>query len=278
MVFSPFYSRIKKTLVLAGLALSALSCTHYVALEQRFSQYCPSCVKSIILRDVDTPLLLLTRATEMTSQPVRVYIDGDGTPWERPWRAAHKPRIHNPVALRLLQKDPAGGFYLGRPCYGLSTLPADCKQVFWTEGRYGADVIKLLHKGLDHIKIESSAEKITLVGFSGGGALAVILASERPDIASVITIAGNLDHTAWTQGFKYRALDASINPIDRLPFKIGGRRIHLTGKKDTQVPEALMMKAINQDTNAIHYSYPDFSHTCCWDEIWQQFLEQQLLP
>jgi len=41
--------------------------------------------------------------------------------------------------------------------------------------------------------------QIQLIGYSGGGATAALIAARRDDISRLITVAGNLDHDKWTQ-------------------------------------------------------------------------------
>ena len=43
---------------------------------------------------------------------------------------------------------------------------------------------------------ENRIKGIHLIGYSGGGAIAVLTASRREDVLSVRTIAANLDHSA----------------------------------------------------------------------------------
>src|SRR6266545_4164343 len=47
---------------------------------------------------------------------LHIYLDGDGTPWER-GRPAPDPTPRAPLVLRLMALDPAPRVYLGRPCY-----------------------------------------------------------------------------------------------------------------------------------------------------------------
>jgi poly(3-hydroxybutyrate) depolymerase len=45
-------------------------------------------------------------------------------------------------------------------------------------------------------KSTAEAERVVLIGLSGGGAVAALLAKQRTDMAALITACGNLDHAA----------------------------------------------------------------------------------
>ncbi|GAB2181920.1 hypothetical protein DLREEDagrD3_21430 [Denitratisoma sp. agr-D3] len=45
--------------------------------------------------------------------------------------------------------------------------------------------------------LQLGARRLTLVGYSGGAA--ALLAARCSDVVRLVTIAGNLDHRAWTR-------------------------------------------------------------------------------
>jgi pimeloyl-ACP methyl ester carboxylesterase len=50
---------------------------------------------------------------------------------------------------------------------------------------------------IDNARQRTDSRRIGLIGYSGGGALATLIAERRGDVAWLITIAANLDLAAW---------------------------------------------------------------------------------
>ena len=85
--------------------------------------------------------------------------------------------------------------YMARPCqYTLQTKQDRCQALDWLQGRYGDKAVSSLSNALDILKSKRAISGFHLVGYSGGGTLAVKLARMRKDILSVSTLAANLDH------------------------------------------------------------------------------------
>jgi hypothetical protein len=85
--------------------------------------------------------------------------------------------------------------YMARPCqFTLQTKQDRCEALDWLQGRYGDKAISSLSHALDVLKSKRSISAFHLVGYSGGGTLAVKLARIRTDVVSVATLAANLDH------------------------------------------------------------------------------------
>ena len=53
---------------------------------------------------------------------------------------------------------------------------------------------------------------LVLIGYSGGGVLAMLLAEQFPATQAVVTVAGNLDTDAWAIEHGYSPLRGSLNP------------------------------------------------------------------
>ena len=146
-------------------------------------------------------------------EPVRIYLEGDGLPWLRPNLMARDPTTRNPVALRLMLKDPGPAVYLGRPCYHQLDDRPLCTPWHWTAGRYSGTVVDSMATAIKKLTgTEPASTRIGLVGYSGGGALAMLIAQRLPQVDHVITIAGNLDPSAWTSLHGYSPLTGSENP------------------------------------------------------------------
>jgi len=97
------------------------------------------------------------------------------------------------------------------------------------------------------------------------------LAARRNDVVRLVTVAGNLDHRAWTEMHGLPALTDSLNPADEwralrtLPQRhfIGGRD-EVVGRRVTDAYLARFPS--NQQPEVV--TIPDFDHVCCWIERW----------
>ena len=85
---------------------------------------------------------------------------------------------------------------------------------YWTTHRFAPEVIRASDLALDRLKTLFGAQRLVLVGYSGGAAVALLVAARRHDMGQIITVAGNLDHQAWTHYHHVQALSGSLNPVD----------------------------------------------------------------
>jgi hypothetical protein len=200
--------------------------------------------------------------------PLWIFIEGDGRPWINGGREpATDPTTRNPVALHLATRTQARVLYLGRPCYDGHAQDAGCEPRHWTAARYSHQIVSSLHAAVRRHCAVQSCTDVVLVGYSGGGALAVLLARELQSVRGVITIAANLDIDAWTQHHGYLPLRASINPADAT-HSHPWREIHLIGVHDEIVPHAVIQKYLKKHPQAQVWEYESFDHVCCWIEEW----------
>jgi pimeloyl-ACP methyl ester carboxylesterase len=114
--------------------------------------------------------------------------------------------------------------------------------------------------------------KVTLVGYSGGGVLAMLIAVRIEQVETVVTIAANLDIDAWADHHGYSRLSGSLNPATQPPLPTRIRQIHLAGERDVRVPAKLSREALNRQPNAQHIVVPSFDHRCCWERDWPSIL------
>jgi hypothetical protein len=203
-----------------------------------------------------------------------VFIDGDGSPWiEGGSQVASDPTPHNPLALSLAAETPGNVLYLARPCYFAARNDSACTPHAWTDGRYGADVVDSLTDVLREFMLGHEIRDVVLVGYSGGGTLAVLIAPRiNAALVAVVTIAGNLDPDQWTTMHGYQALTTSLNPAlqPRLPADI--RQLHLVGALDRNVPPADMARYLAGVPPTQVWSFADFDHACCWVVQWPAIL------
>lgn len=207
---------------------------------------------------------------------LRVYLEGDGRPWLGPGRVARDPTTRNPVALELMRRDPGPAVYLGRPCYHRMDGIGRCSPWYWTAGRYSAEVVDALAEALESIARDWPADvRIGLVGYSGGGSLAMLMAERSPRIDAVISVAGNHDPDAWIRHHGYSPLTGSLNPALSAPLRGSIRQLHLLGEKDANVPARLVEPKLLRQPGGWLVKLRDFDHACCWPSIWHIVLEAQ---
>ena len=119
-------------------------------------------------------------------------------------------------------------------------------------------------------------QEIRWFGYSGGGALAMLLAARVEETASVVTVAANLDTELWTRLRGYGPLTGSLNPAlgPGLPARV--RQRHYAGDKDEIVPPQVVAAGpIPPGTLVV---VPGYDHRCCWAALWPQILRDTAGP
>ena len=171
-------------------------------------------------------------------EDINVYIEGDGYAWATSSDPSSDPTPLNPLALRLAAADGAPSvLYLARPCQFRPPGTRDsCDTPFWTSHRFAESVVAALDGVIDRTLPPSPRRRLTLIGYSGGGGLAVLLAARRADVAAVVTVAGNIAHGVWTSHFGISPLRGSLDPIDSAARLAAVPQLHLTGANDGIVP------------------------------------------
>jgi pimeloyl-ACP methyl ester carboxylesterase len=202
---------------------------------------------------------------------LHVYLAGDGEPWRFGRIPADDPTIGDTLALRLLALDPAPALYLGRPCYHGHVRDPGCDPWYWTHGRYGERVVASLAAALARLRRARGDPELWLIGHSGGGALALLLAARAPGVRGVVTIAGNLDPARWASLHGYAALEDSLDPA-ALP-RLAIRQVHLAGGRDENVPPALIERVARRQGAAFEV-HAEFDHRCCWERLWPGLLDR----
>lgn len=213
--------------------------------------------------------LFINKRYAYGNEPLHIYLDGDGRPWQTPTRVSVDPTPQNALLLKLMLLDPAPAIYLGRPCYFLLDDP-QCSPIWWTMQRYSPEVIESINAVIDQ-KLKPN-QKIVLIGYSGGGSLAMLVAEKRNDITAVLTLAANLDTERWNSYHHYSQLVGSLNPATQAPLAAKIEQLHLFGGKDNNTPKFLAERALSQQVNSEVKIYPDFDHQCCWTTIWPDIL------
>lgn len=221
-------------------------------------------------------LVAFVPETPVVAERLTVYIEGDGLAWITRDTASANPTPRDPVALRLaLAQAEGAAAYLGRPCQYVAAAPSECPNRYWTSHRFAPEVITSVDRAINVLKTRFGASRLTLVGYSGGGAVAALIAARRSDVERLITVAGNVDHRAWTSYHGLQPLSGSLNPADDLASLSDIPQWHFAGGRDTTVPPALIQAYANRfppDQRPHVRVEPEFGHRCCWAEQWPRLL------
>ena len=210
--------------------------------------------------------------------PLHIYLEGDGSPWIKETRVAADPTPRRAYALELMALDPSASAYIGRPCYHGQEGAQPCDPLLWTHKRYSKPVVDSMESVIRQIAAGKAQQELVLVGYSGGGVLAMLLAERLEATRSVVTIAANLDIDAWTDLHGYSPLADSLNPARRPPLPPFIHQFHLAGGRDERVPAQIIESVADLQPGSELLLYPEFDHTCCWLEIWPEVLDQIARP
>lgn len=202
-----------------------------------------------------------------------VYIEGDGKAWSSRTMLSTNPTPEKPVALELAVRDPSPNVvYLARPCQYIETgQDARCTEDYWSSRRFAPEVIAATGQAIDHFKRRAGAGAIHLVGFSGGAAVAALAAAKRSDVATLRTVAGNLDHVALHTHHKVSQLRGSLNALDVAPALARLPQVHFSGGRDEIVPAFIARRYADAagDSPCIRLvPVPGAGHETGWAEAW----------
>lgn len=213
------------------------------------------------------------------SPTLAAYIEGDGAAFVNRSTPSSDPTPRDPLAFKLALADPSPSvLYLARPCqYVSETERRNCSAAYWTGARYSEPVIADLNLAVSQAKELCRANKVELLGYSGGGAAAALIAARRQDASRLITVAANLDLEAWTRLHQVTPLLDSLNPtlvaekLRELP------QVHYAGEDDTVVPASVIQPFVDRVANpklARLSIVEGQSHYCCWQTQWPRLLQE----
>ena len=208
-----------------------------------------------------------------TGDRLAIYIEGDGYAWISAEMPSADPTPRVPVALQLALAQPSGSAaYLARPCQYLGAAAAQrCGQAYWTGRRFAPEVIKAADAAVSALKARFGARHLTLVGYSGGAAVAALVAARRDDVERLVSVDGNLDPRTWAKHHGLAPLDGSLDPADVRGALARIPQWHLAGGRDTVVPPFLTERFIAGFPRAQRPALrviADYDHRCCWAEAW----------
>lgn len=238
-------------------------------------------IKSQMIRqDVSAGPFVLTTYSRIANPdlPLRVYIEGDGRAWINRHQISPDPTPITATGLLLATVDDwPNVVYIARPCQFRNLAKESCDSVYWTNKRFSEEVVVAVGLALDHYLEQSHTKTVELIGYSGGAAIAALLAARRQDIGSLRTVAGNLDHDAVNRYHHVSPMPESLNPMEvvsrlyRLPQR------HFAGEQDTVVPIMVAEAFVKHQADCARITVvPDATHNTGWLNRWPVLLKLDL--
>jgi dienelactone hydrolase len=228
--------------------------------------------------EVQAGMFRLTTFSRVTrvDTPLHVYIEGDGLAWVSRTQPSTDPTPRRATGLALAAADPAANvLYLARPCqFTPRSRDPHCGVTYWTGRRFAPEVVRAAEAAIDHYTAGLPGERLDLVGFSGGGALAVLVAAGRRDVESLRTVAGDLDTEYVNRLHQVSSMPESLNPIEAAPRVADIAQLHFAGGADTVVPPAVAQRFIAATGGrcARLRTVPDLGHDGDWGRLWPTLL------
>lgn len=209
---------------------------------------------------------------------LRVYLEGDGRAWITRTQVSPDPTPHTAMGLRLAASDGGDVVYLARPCQftPMARNPV-CQPAYWAGLRYSPEVVSAMDEALSRYVAQLQPARLELVGYSGGGAIAVLLAARRKDVSAIRTVAGNLDHVAMNQWHKVSQMPGSLNPIDVAAQVARIPQLHVSGAEDAVIPPAITRSFVAKAGPCAALAIiPGMAHESDWSSRWPGLLQVPL--
>ena len=187
--------------------------------------------------------------------PLRIYIEGDGNPTPR-----------NPIAMELAERDSHPNIiYVSKPCQ--YTFCQECKNpALWQEERFNEEIVNEMKSLINYLAKKYSATELELIGYDGGGTMAMLIASKTP-VTRVITVGGILD--TKTYAAEQNLTLNGLNPFDFRQRLTAVPQVHYVGANDKKVPRAQAERFVGRMRNpvsAVVKIVPKATHTD-WDYL-----------
>jgi hypothetical protein len=211
-------------------------------------------------------------------EPVHIYIEGDGRAWAAKNTPALDPTPREALALQLAAKDPAANVvYLARPCQFTLRDPR-CQVVYWTALRYAPEVVAAMDNAIGQFAARAPGQPLHLIGYSGGGALAILVAAHRSDVASIRTVAANLDLAEVNRLHGVSPMPQSLDPIDFAQSVAHIPQRHFSGGSDRVVPPSIAVRfaAAAGGSCILTQVVPGMGHEGAWAALWPQLLAESV--
>ena len=201
---------------------------------------------------------------------IKIYIEGDGASFD-----AYGMPTKDPTPKGKMIRDLAFGdyspnvVYLARPCQFI--MSDMCSIRHWTTARYSYEVIDATYKAIKQI---AENREVILVGFSGGAQVIGLVSVLKRDlnVKNIVTVAGNLDHLAWTQYHNLPSLNEALNLADDKNEFFRIKQKHYAGSNDDVVSAGLIAKFIEHskvDFEVVEGATHSNGWEAIYDSIWR---------
>lgn len=227
--------------------------------------------KSLVYSNNDYAIMSFQKHSIGEKKFISIYIEGDGLSWIDRRTVSNNPTPISPLALKLAVLDQNRDvIYLARPCQYVDH--PKCTRKVWTSHQFSKEVLQSYMDVLDKIKKQAPTTQFDLVGYSGGATIALLLGANRPDIRSIRTIAGNLNHTQLSAATKTTPLTGSI-PIKK--FILETKHIpqtHYYTEQDQVIPASIHKgyKNLFKKNNCIEIKPVESAdHYTGWESFWK---------
>lgn len=201
----------------------------------------------------------------------KIYIEGDGYAFNAHGRATQDPTPKGTLVRELAFGDNNPNVvYLARPCQYIKS--PICSKRHWTTARFAPEVINAEYAAVKQI---AGDNPVILIGFSGGAQVAGLIASAKQglNVKKIITIAGNLDHLAWTQYHNLPPLNESMNLESYRKQFAQISQIHYVGSDDKVMPPVLVRDFVGESCNLIEVR--GATHNSGWEKIYSQIRNEK---
>ena len=220
--------------------------------------------EEFMYKEIDTPYFTIAswQKERIPNNSFRIYIEGDGNSFNSFGLPSSDPTPKGTLLRRIAFSDNSPNvIYLARPCQFIKD-PL-CKQEYWSISRFAPEVIVSYCSALEKL---SGGKPTTLIGYSGGGMIAGLISVKCSDlnIVKVVTVAGNLDHKAWTQFHGDTPLINSLNLADYQDKFSKVPQHHFIAQEDQVIPLNLAIKAIREPNNITIIKGAD--HSSGWEK------------
>ena len=208
-----------------------------------------------------------------------IYIEGDGAHWLFQMAPPSNPTPRKSLVVSLATQDQSSfTMYLARPCQYIDIVQfEDCDPSLWTEGRFSPAVIQYANDMINEVLLDLPKVRLNLVGHSGGGTLATLLAARRNDVRCLVTLAAPLDIAAWTRSVSVGPLRLSNNPADPSIQLKSIRQTHFFGENDSIVKKESIGNYRNFSDKTEFIVISGFDHTKAWAKEWPMLQKRSCL-